>query len=91
MPGLLLTGLFILWTLFYLWRKGFRAYAPDFRYSWKEKFQSVPKVAPFLIIVIGVMYVLYGGVATPSEAAGVGAAFCVIFWIAEDVGCCASG
>src|SRR5262249_25030291 len=27
---------------------------------------------------IGVMYVLYGGVATPSEAAGVGAAFCVL-------------
>jgi C4-dicarboxylate transporter, DctM subunit len=28
--------------------------------------------------VIGVMYVLYGGVATPSEAAGVGAALCVV-------------
>jgi len=82
MPGLLLTGLFILWTLFYIWMKGFRAYAPDFRYSWKEKFQSIPKVAPFLIIVIGVMYVLYGGVATPSEAAGVGAAFCVILAVA---------
>ena len=78
MPGLLLTTLFMAWTLFYIWRKGFRAYAPDFRYSWKEKFQSVPKIAPFLLIVIGVMYVLYGGVATPSEAAGVGAALCVV-------------
>jgi tripartite ATP-independent transporter DctM subunit len=77
-PGLLLTVLFMMWTLFYIWRKGFRAYAADFRYSWKEKFESVPKVAPFLIIVIGVMYVLYGGVATPSEAAGVGAALCVV-------------
>jgi tripartite ATP-independent transporter DctM subunit len=78
LPGLLLTGLFILWTLFYIWRKGFRAYAPEFRYSWKQKLQSVPKVAPFLLVVIGVMYVLYGGVATPSEAAGVGAAICVL-------------
>jgi tripartite ATP-independent transporter DctM subunit len=77
-PGLLLTALFILWTLFYIWMKGFRAYAPEFRYSWREKFQSIPKVAPFLLVVIGVLYVLYGGVATPSEAAGVGAALCVV-------------
>src|SRR4051812_36685753 len=78
LPGLLLTGLFMLWTLAYIWYKGFRSHAADFRFSWKEKFQAVPKVAPFLAIIIGVMYVLYGGVATPSEAAGVGAALCVI-------------
>ncbi|HWM46018.1 MAG TPA: TRAP transporter large permease [Xanthobacteraceae bacterium] len=77
-PGLLLTGLFMLWTILYLWRQGFRAYAADFRYSWKEKFLSIPKVAPFIIIVVGIMYVLYGGIATPSEAAGVGAAMCVL-------------
>jgi tripartite ATP-independent transporter DctM subunit len=81
MPGLLLTALFMAWTLFYIWRSGFRAYAADFRYSWKEKFEAIPKIAPFLIIVIGVMYVLYGGVATPSEAAGVGAALCVVLAI----------
>jgi C4-dicarboxylate transporter DctM subunit len=78
MPGLMLTGLFMLWTLFIIWKRGFRAHAVDFRYSWKEKFQSIPKVAPFLAIIVGVMYVLYGGVATPSEAAGVGAALCVV-------------
>src|SRR6058998_2710598 len=77
-PGLMLTGLFMLWTLFAIWRRGFRAHAAHFRYSWKEKFQSIPKVAPFLAIIIGVMYVLYGGVATPSEAAGVGAALCLV-------------
>jgi tripartite ATP-independent transporter DctM subunit len=77
-PGLLLTGLFMLWTLFIIWKRGFRAHAADFRYSWAEKFSSVPKIAPFLVIVVGVMYVLYGGVATPSEAAGVGAALCFV-------------
>jgi len=77
-PGLMLTGLFILWTLFIIWKRGFRSHAIDFRYSWKEKFQSIPKIAPFLAIIVGVMYVLYGGVATPSEAAGVGAALCVV-------------
>src|SRR5213082_3178319 len=78
LPGLLLTGLFILWTLYIIWRRGFRSHAADFRYSWLQKFQSIPKIAPFILIIVGVMYTLYGGVATPSEAAGVGAALCVL-------------
>src|SRR5437764_2670437 len=81
MPGLLLTALFMIWTMFALWKRGFRSHAIDFRYSWREKWQSVPKIAPFIAIIIGVMYVLYGGVATPSEAAGVGAALCVVLAI----------
>jgi C4-dicarboxylate transporter, DctM subunit len=78
LPGMLLTALFMAWTLVYIWFKGFRAYAADFRFSWRQKFESIPKVAPFLAVVIGVMYALYGGVATPSEAAGVGAALCAL-------------
>src|SRR4249919_4051337 len=78
LPGVMLTGLFMLWTLFIIHKRGFRSHAPEFRYSWKEKFQAMPKVIPFLAIIFGVMYVLYGGVATPSEAAGVGAALCVL-------------
>jgi len=77
-PGIMLTGLFMLWTLYIIWKRGFRSHAPDFRYSWWEKFQSIPKILPFVLIIVGVMYVLYGGVATPSEAAGVGAALCVV-------------
>ena len=78
LPGVLLTGLFIVWTVFIIWKRGHRLHAPDFRYSWKEKFGSIPKIAPFLAVIVGVLYVLYGGVATPSEAAGVGAALCVL-------------
>jgi tripartite ATP-independent transporter DctM subunit len=77
-PGIMLTGLFMLWTLFIIWKRGFRSHEAGFRYTWKQKFGSIPKVAPFLAIVVGVMYVLYGGVATPSEAAGVGAALCFV-------------
>src|SRR5512144_1484792 len=82
MPGVMLTVLFMLWTLFIIWKRGFRSHAPEFRYSWKEKFSSIPKVAPFLAIIVGVMWVLYGGVATPSEAAGVGAALCALLAVA---------
>ncbi|HEX7043214.1 MAG TPA: TRAP transporter large permease [Burkholderiales bacterium] len=78
LPGLLLTGLFMLWTVFFIWRRGTRVHAADFRYSWRQKFGPIPKVAPFIVVIIGVLYVLYGGVATPSEAAGVGAALCVL-------------
>ncbi len=80
-PGLMLTGLFMLWSMFAIWRSGFRSHAPDFRYSWKEKLVSIPKILPFILIILGVMYALYGGVATPSEAAGVGAALCLILAI----------
>jgi tripartite ATP-independent transporter DctM subunit len=77
LPGIMLTGLFMIWTLFKIWRSGFRAYAADFRYSWKEKFTAIPMIAPFIAVIFGVMYALYGGLATPSEAAGVGAALCL--------------
>jgi C4-dicarboxylate transporter, DctM subunit len=81
LPGLMLTGLFMLWSMFAIWRSGFRSHAAEFRYSWKEKFTSIPKIAPFVFIIGGVMYALYGGVATPSEAAGVGAALCLVLAI----------
>src|SRR4026209_229922 len=48
MPGLMLTGLFMLWTLFAIWRKGFRPHPAEFRNSWKEKIISVPKAASAL-------------------------------------------
>src|SRR3569623_2046513 len=81
LPGLMLTGLFMIWTIFIIWERGFRSHAVGCRYSWKEKFTSIPKIAPFLVIILGVMYALYGGIATPSEAAGVGAALCLILAI----------
>src|SRR5487761_2396797 len=32
MPGLMLTGMFMLWTIFIIWKRGFRSHAADFRY-----------------------------------------------------------
>ncbi|MFC4273364.1 TRAP transporter large permease subunit [Sneathiella chungangensis] len=77
-PGVLLTALFMAWAIFFAWRSGY-----DFRdkigsFSWRQKFEILPRVLPFLAIVVGILFVLYGGVATPSEAAGVGAFFCLL-------------
>jgi C4-dicarboxylate transporter DctM subunit len=81
LPGLMLTVLFIAWGIFAAWRSGYQVITADVRYSLREKIEILPKVGPFLLIIAGVLYVLYGGVATPSEAAGVGALFCILLVI----------
>ena len=78
MPGLLLTGLFMAWALFAAWRGGYRFDRGGAIVSLRNKLESLPKVLPFLAIIAGILYVLYGGIATPSEAAGVGAFLCVV-------------
>jgi len=77
-PGLLLAALFMAWSLFVSWRRGWNLRARARPYSWREKVEVLPRVLPFLAVVIGVLYTLYGGIATPSEAAGVGAALCLL-------------
>ena len=81
LPGLMLTALFIAWGIFAAWRSGYQVIATDIRYSLRQKLEVLPKVGPFLLIIAGVLYVLYGGIATPSEAAGVGALFCLLLVI----------
>jgi tripartite ATP-independent transporter DctM subunit len=79
LPGLLLVALFMAWSIYSTWRQGGAATALGAtRYSWAQKVEVLPRVVPFLLIIIGVLYALYGGVATPSETAAVGALLCVL-------------
>jgi tripartite ATP-independent transporter DctM subunit len=73
MPGLMLTAMFMAWALIDAKRKGFRFSDAGAGFSLKDKLAALPRVVPFLLIILGTLYVLYGGVATPSEAAGAGA------------------
>ncbi|MEZ5931555.1 MAG: TRAP transporter large permease [Alphaproteobacteria bacterium] len=80
LPGLLLTGLFVAWGLIQARRPaggGSTFRAREVGYSLREKLEVLPRVAPFLLIIAGILFVLYGGVATPSEAAGIGAVMCL--------------
>ena len=81
LPGLMLTGLFMAWALFISWKRGTVLVDADRIYSVKEKLELLPKLIPFLAVIAGVVYALYGGIATPSEAAGVGAALCLVMVI----------
>jgi len=79
LPGLMLTALFIAWGLYSARRKGYRfAAKAGVHYTLRQHLEILPRVGPFLLIIAGILWVLYGGVATPSEAAGVGAMFCLI-------------
>ena len=80
-PGLLLTGLFMAWALFLSWKRGTKLIDEDRIYSLKEKLELLPKLLPFIAVIVGVVYALYGGIATPSEAAGVGAMLCLLMVI----------
>lgn len=77
-PGLLLVGLFMGWSLFATWRSGNTAVLGAQRYSWAQRIEILPRVLPFLAIIAGVLYAMYGGVATPSETAAVGALLCLL-------------
>ena len=78
LPGLMLTVLFMAWSLYTAWHHGYSFADLSKRFTLREKLEVLPRVLPFLAIIVGVLYVLYGGVATPSEAAGVGAMFCLV-------------
>src|SRR5206468_7903131 len=89
-PGLLLVGLFALCAA-YRYRKEYAAahmafakagtasaYLEQKKYTLHEKVEMLPRVLPFVILLIGVMVALYGGYATPSETAGLGAVLALI-------------
>ncbi len=84
-PALLLVTLFSLYAS-WRFRREFRAaehafehagtesgYLDEKRYTFAERFGMLPRVLPFVVLLIGVMVALYGGYATPSETAGLGA------------------
>jgi C4-dicarboxylate transporter, DctM subunit len=60
--------------------------------SLRDRFALLPRVLPFVILLTGVMIALYGGFATPSETAGLGAVLALLLigsiygvWRASDL------
>ena len=48
------------------------AYLEEEHFTLAQKVEMLPRVVPFLVLLLGVMVALYGGYATPSETAGLG-------------------
>jgi len=82
-PGLLLTALFAIWVMYKAWAEKTERLASHAAtggvlpaaeyYSWKDKLEILPRLLPFLGLIMVVMVALYDGWATPSEVAGIGA------------------
>jgi len=83
-PGFLLAFLFAVWVVLAFLREKRRARAGqggeqakemlrEETFTWKERLETLPRLLPFLILILVVMVALYGGLATPSEVAAVGA------------------
>ena len=83
-PGLLLVGLFAGYAVVRA-RKEYAialeiyenggaksAYLEKEHFTLAKKVEMLPRVLPFIVLLIGVMIALYGGFATPSETAGLG-------------------
>lgn len=77
-PGIMLMGLFMAWSIYATWVSGGRSAMAQASYSWQERMEILPRVLPFIVIILGVLYTMYGGVATPSETAAVGALLCLV-------------
>ncbi|GJL80608.1 MAG: C4-dicarboxylate ABC transporter [marine bacterium B5-7] len=77
-PGLLLVTLFMAWSLYSTWRHGDATIFRSNKYSLRQRLEILPRVLPFIAIIIGVLYAMYGGIATPSETAAVGALLCLV-------------
>jgi len=107
-PGMLLVILFAFWVMFKYSMERKAAFAAvgaaghaimeDDHFTWRDRMASLPRLLPFLILIAVIMIALYGGWATPSEVAGIGAAGAVIMvmtvyqcWRKEDLQAILSG
>ena len=71
-PGLLVTLVIIATVYFLVWRDPLRAPAGR-AYTLREKIASLKVVGPMIFLFFCVTGLIYSGVATPTEAAGIGA------------------
>jgi len=89
-PGILLVILFSIYTAL-RFRQEYRrarlafqahgtpsAYLDEMTMTFMDRTRTLPKVLPFVVLLIGVMVALYGGFATPSETAGLGAILALV-------------
>ena len=84
-PGLMLTLLFAAWVVF-KYRLEYAAalklakasgtqaaILEEEHFTWRDRFESLPRFLPFIVLIVIIMVAMYDGWATPSEVAGIGA------------------
>ncbi len=77
LPGLMMAAIFMGWILWHASRNP--AIAPETeRVPLREALRGLPAVLPLVVLILAVLGSLFAGIATPTEAAGVGVAAAAI-------------
>jgi len=71
-PGLIISGLYICYIVFYSLFKKDVAPKGKLHFTSKEKIKSIINLGPIVFLILLIMIAMYGGYATPTEAASVG-------------------
>lgn len=72
LPGLLLVSLFMGYVILWSWLHPERVPANDIRMSFRQKLWSSRRLLPVIGLIFLVLGSIYGGFATPTEAATIG-------------------
>jgi len=72
LPGLLLAGIYSSYIIYRGIKNPEIAPRTQESYSWKERIVGLKDIAPVLILILMVLGSIYGGIATPTEAAALG-------------------
>ena len=73
-PGIVLAGLFMGYVMIWSLLNPRKMPPADERLSWPDKLRAVRSLLPVLVLITGVIGSIYGGLASPTEAAVVGVA-----------------
>jgi len=72
LPGLLLAGIYSTYIVYRGIRNPEIAPQSQESYSWRERIVGLKDLAPTMVLILMVLGSIYGGVATPTEAAAIG-------------------
>lgn len=72
LPGFMMIGLFMVYTALWALFNPARVPADDFRMSLAQKIWNARRLIPVILLIVAVLGSIYGGVATPTEAAVMG-------------------
>ena len=79
LPGLLLSGIYSSYIIYRGIRNPEIAPRTQESYSWKDRLMGLKDLAPTVLLILMVLGSIYGGVATPTEAAALGVLGATIF------------
>ena len=81
LPGIILAVMLTIVPLIICWRNPKLGPAAG-RVSWRERFSSLKLVWPVMAVMVAIIGTIFFGIATPTEAAGIGCAVIIIIAIA---------